>query len=61
MKIRVWFHIQDGGDGSVSLHPYKTEAEAERAAEQEMEDCGGGLDENVTYEDFDTDDYEKIE
>lgn len=60
MKIKVWFHMQDGGDGSVSLFPYKTEAEANAAAEEEFEACGQALDENVTYEIFDTDDYEIV-
>ena len=61
MKIRIWIHQQDNGDGSSSACFYKTEAEANAAAEQEMEDFGQALNDNVYYEDIVVEDYEVIE
>ena len=54
MKVRVYLHIKDGGDGSVSVSVYKTMEEAEAALEQEMEDMGQAFyDGGATYVDID--------
>ncbi len=47
MKLKFWVHIVDCGDGSAYAEPYPTEAEAKAAAEEELQECGQALCENV--------------
>lgn len=60
MKIRVWYFVSDGGDGSVYVHHYATEAEATAAAEQELDEYGQVLDEAVGYLDVEVADMEVV-
>jgi len=58
MIIRVWFHIADCGDGSAGISPFPTEAKAQKAADQEMEEYGQALCDNVTFLDLRVEEYE---
>lgn len=55
MKIKVWYHIQDCGDGSVTVDFFRTKEEAKASAEREIETAGYGLCENVDCQILDTD------
>ena len=44
----VYLHIEDMGDGSIRPKLYNTLKEAQAAAEQEFEQFGQALDENVS-------------
>lgn len=58
MIIRVWLHLEDGGDGSAVPHPYPTEELAEKAAAQEMKKYGQALCDNVVSLDLQVSKYE---
>lgn len=45
--MKFWVHIIDCGDGSARAEPYATEAEAQEAADKEVEDFGYALSDNV--------------
>lgn len=51
--MKLWYFISDGGDGSVSVSHFATEAEAQAAADEEEEACDYILEGSVGYVDVD--------
>lgn len=47
MKATIWIHISDGCDGSAGVNFYRTQEEAELAAERDLQNCGQALCDNV--------------
>lgn len=55
MKIKGWMHIYDGGDGSAGVNFYCTEKRARKAADEELEEYGQSLCDNVVSFKFEVD------
>ncbi|KKN91143.1 hypothetical protein LCGC14_0220080 [marine sediment metagenome] len=47
MNITGWLHLEDGGDGSAIPHFFGTREEAQKSADDEMEEFKQALGENV--------------
>lgn len=53
MKIRIWYCPIDNGDGSVSVHFFKSKEDADRAAKIDFENSGQGWGEDcVSFQDI---------
>ena len=61
MKIKVWIHISDNGDGSASAEFFRTEAEANKAFDENIESGGASLNDTGYYEIIDTDDFDETD
>lgn len=55
MKIQGWLHIEDCGDGSARVNFFRTRGEANQSAQQELDDFGQALCDNVAPFVFDVD------
>jgi hypothetical protein len=60
MKIRVWYHVQDNGDGGATPFFFKSEQEAQDAAIEEEEEMGYGLCDNVDSVVLTVEDYQEV-
>ncbi len=49
MIYKLWYRVQDNGDGSVSVIFHQNEKEAEAAEEQDIEDGGPGWGESSVH------------
>lgn len=56
MKIKGWLHIEDGGDGSANVKFFRTHQEAQTSADQEMNEYGQALCDNVVPFEIEVDD-----
>ncbi len=55
MKIKGWIHIQNNGDGSAGVNFFKTEEEAQRSADKELEEFELSFCDNVERFEFKVD------
>lgn len=60
MKIRVYYTIWDGGDGSASARLHKSQKEADEYIASREKDGEFDLSEGGYFRDIDTDEYEVV-
>lgn len=51
-KHRIWYHVSDGCDGSISVNFFDSKEAAEAYAEADEEQCGQSFEGNVSYHDI---------